>query len=425
MSVVIPVKNVARWLPEALDSVLGQRGVKTQIIVVDNGSTDDSFTIAQAYADKHSAIEVVSHPHGGTGGARNAGVARARGELLTFADPDDIVLPGAWKAMSKSLRKSGSDFVVGHFERLHPDLTRSSLGWADRVHARARTAAALAELPEIIGDVFVWNKMFRTAFWRSAGIVFPENTRYQDQGPITEAFLRASAFDVLPRTVYLWRLRSDASSVTQRRGDLDNLHDRDRTKRAAWEVVRTLGAPTVIDTFSKRVMPGDMHHYFAAIPGCSDDYWSVLRSMVCDLWGGGFAQTDVLPVQRLLGWLVEQDRRDDAATLADYLTGGNRPLPVTATASGEGLRLDVSALLGADVPDEPALVRPTEWGWQAVADQVDRGTASLRVRGTVRIARAEWEEPFDTVIDPSTPTLTCSVPTRTGPARLTGPVELG
>ena len=65
----------------------------------------------------------------------------------------------------------------------------------------ARQGKSFSALPEIVGDVFVWNKMFRTSFWKDNSLLFPENTRYQDQPVITEAFLRAKAFDVDRKSV--------------------------------------------------------------------------------------------------------------------------------------------------------------------------------------------------------------------------------
>ncbi len=420
LSVVIPVRNVATWINEALDSVLAQTGVDLEVIAVDNGSTDNSAALISAYQDPR--VHLITHPAGGTGGARNVGVQAATGEYLTFVDPDDIVIQGAWQAMLNSLTRSGSDFVVGHFERLHPDGSHSDLAWAKRVHHEHRTAIDISALPEIVGDVFVWNKMFRTSFWKDNSLLFPENTRYQDQPVITEAFLRAKAFDVLPQTVYLWRVREDKSSVTQRRDDVANLHDRVTTKANTWAIVQQLGSPAVIDLFHRRVMAGDLHHYFAAIPGCSDAYWDLLTSMVRDLWGdSGFASTQTLPVQRLIGWLVGQGRRSDATSVAAYVGRNEPPLPVSATSDGTGLALLTDRVCADEVPETVRRLRPHEWGWRVQRAKSGRQWRARTVTGEVHVGRLGATAPFE--VDAKSTSITVGVPTLTGTATLTGPLQ--
>ena len=101
-----------------------------------------------------------------------------------------------------------------------------------RLHHPAATRATAAEHPEILGDVFAWNKLFRRTFWESAGLAWPEGIRYEDQPTTTRAYL-AGRFDVLPDVVYHWRIRDDGSSITQQRASVDDLRDRLETKRMA------------------------------------------------------------------------------------------------------------------------------------------------------------------------------------------------
>lgn len=86
VSVIIPVYNAAPWLAETLESVLGQSAPPRQIIVVDDGSTDDSAAIARRYLPR---IVLVQQPNAGCAHARNRGVALATSEYLAFLDADD------------------------------------------------------------------------------------------------------------------------------------------------------------------------------------------------------------------------------------------------------------------------------------------------------------------------------------------------
>ncbi len=93
ISVLINNYNYANYLPQALDSVLAQTVAATEIIVVDDGSTDDSRAVISSYAARHSTILPVLKPNGGQGSAYNAGVAKASGDILCFLDSDDTWFP--------------------------------------------------------------------------------------------------------------------------------------------------------------------------------------------------------------------------------------------------------------------------------------------------------------------------------------------
>jgi glycosyltransferase involved in cell wall biosynthesis len=89
VSVIVPVHDGERYLKEALDSVLAQDYRPVEVIVVDDGSTDRSAEIARSVP----GVTVISQDQGGPSAARNAGIARARGEFVAFLDADDLMLP--------------------------------------------------------------------------------------------------------------------------------------------------------------------------------------------------------------------------------------------------------------------------------------------------------------------------------------------
>jgi hypothetical protein len=94
ISVIIPTFNRAELIREALDSVLNQdiRGYDTEVIVVDDASTDGTREVVATFAQRHD-VRYISQPHGGAGAARNRGIAQARGRWIAFLDSDDRWLP--------------------------------------------------------------------------------------------------------------------------------------------------------------------------------------------------------------------------------------------------------------------------------------------------------------------------------------------
>ena len=98
LSVVIPVYNAERTLPEALDSLLGQSLAETEVICVDDGSTDSSVEIIRKYAGRDERVRLLQQENQFAGAARNTGMEAARGEFLFFLDADDYVLDYALEA---------------------------------------------------------------------------------------------------------------------------------------------------------------------------------------------------------------------------------------------------------------------------------------------------------------------------------------
>src|SRR3954451_16318756 len=333
LSVVVPAYDVAAYLPACLDSVLAQSAslgrVSLEVVVVDDGSPDESGSIADAYAARDPRVRVVHTANQGLGAARNEGLRHATGDLLAFADSDDVVPPGAYAALLRQLTRTGADFVTGSVARLEGSPDGEQLvepPWMRRLH-RQRMDVVIDDLPEILGDVFAWNKLFRSDFWRATGLSWPEGVRYEDQPTTTLAYLRARRFGIVPEVVYHWRIRSEGSSITQQRSSLADLRDRWTTKLSSLRAVEEYGAPKVTRIFRDRVLAGDLHRYFAEIPGCDDEWWELLRSGILAIWGSrSLTHTGLPPADRLVGCLVEQGRRENAAAVVTYARGLGRPL---------------------------------------------------------------------------------------------------
>jgi CDP-glycerol glycerophosphotransferase len=329
LSVVVPAYQVVDYLAACLDSVLAQTWDPLEVVVVDDGSTDGTGEVADRVARRDDRVRVVHQANAGLGAARNTGVAHCTGTYLAFADSDDLVVPGAYAAMVASLERTGSDLAVGAVERLRGEERFMTPLMAEN-HRTGGASVTLEERPLLLADVFAWNKVYRRSFWDRHGLTFPTDVRYEDQPALTRALVAADAIDVLTDPVYLWRVRDDGSSISQQRGDLRDLSDRLLTKR--WSTATVTGAcsAATCDVWFRRVLPIDMWEYFRAVPGCSPEFWDLLRDGVREFWHAGsvpFEQTSLPLRQRLMGWLVAQDRRHDLETLLAHLDTHPGPLP--------------------------------------------------------------------------------------------------
>ena len=114
VSVIIPIYNSGKYLREAIDSVFTQEHRPLEVVVVDDGSSDDGPEIASSYAPH---VRVISIPHRGHPGARNAGVAASTGDFLAFLDADDLWTPHKLKLQIEAFARNPSlDLVFGHMQ---------------------------------------------------------------------------------------------------------------------------------------------------------------------------------------------------------------------------------------------------------------------------------------------------------------------
>ncbi len=389
LSVVVPMYQVEAYLEECLDSVIAQRYDNLEVVLVDDGSTDGTFEIARRYVERDPRFRMVRQPNAGLGAARNTGLAECTGDLVAFVDSDDSLPAGAYRKMVRTLVESGSDFVVGAHYREEAGSTLVQRPWVKQLHATRRLGVTVDEVPTVLANVFAWTKVFRRDFVERIGLRFPEGVRYEDQVPITRAYLQARAFDIIPATVYYWRQRDDGSSITQQKGQASDLHDRLRTKREIAGLLPELASPEVTRHWYAKVFRIDLMPYFRAAARADDEYWRVLAEDVAALHDAAPADVwdDVELRYRLAALLAVRGDRGALARLLDYehLRASNFPVRCEGkelyadldflAEEGVALPPDLLRLREVDLPVRPLL---QELDWRSDGVLSLRGLAFLR-----------------------------------------------
>ena len=225
LSVIVPAFNAGDFIDRCLKSILNQNGVSLEVIVVDDGSTDDTVEKAEKHSHSAQPVTVLTGTNEGPARARNRGIDAARGKYITFADADDEVLPGAYATLVDSLERTGSDIATGAYVRIG-STGRSRPKLTARVHARQRLAVRLDDMPELLEEPVLWNKVYRHDFWKRHVGEMWGFSNYEDQEPVYRALVGAAAIDVLTNDVYAWRLADGRDTRSKRKSELSDLQSK-------------------------------------------------------------------------------------------------------------------------------------------------------------------------------------------------------
>ncbi|MFJ9755409.1 CDP-glycerol glycerophosphotransferase family protein [Streptomyces sp. NPDC101149] len=225
-SIIVPVFKVQGFLRECLDSVLGQSYADFEVVAVDDRSPDGCGAILDEYAERDPRMRVLHLPENvGLGRARNAGMPHATGDYLLFLDSDDILTPGALRAIADRLEETRDpDVLVFDYARSYwwGGTRRNALA---RVLADAAGTFTAAERPEILDLLMVvWNKTYRRDYVTDHGFSFPPGY-YEDTPWTFPALLSAGRIAALDRICLLYRQRRQGNILSTTSRKHFDIHD--------------------------------------------------------------------------------------------------------------------------------------------------------------------------------------------------------
>ena len=214
LSIVVPVYNVAEYLPRCVDSLLAQQLDDCEIILVDDGSTDGLCdAICDRYAAAHPGLVTALHKsNGGLGDARHFGLQAAHGEYVLFVDSDDYLDPTAVKTLMPYIRQD-YDVVIFGF-RVDTD---GQIGPPQLDDLPMETPLTLSETPMLLmAAPSAWNKVWRRSLFTQHDIRYPARVWYEDLSTTGKLFACASSLVAIPVPLYYYVVRE--GSITRNRG---------------------------------------------------------------------------------------------------------------------------------------------------------------------------------------------------------------
>lgn len=215
VSIVIPVFNTAIYLKQCLNSVLAQILPDIEIICVDNGSSDGSLAILKQFESEHNNIVVLEHPEGRQAGARNAGMAIARGEYIGFVDSDDYVSPLMFQRLYTAAKDNNADISVCNISTVEKDgkILKAMLPGH---FLSPDYALHIGQNVGLLRNTTICNKLYASNFIQEYGLRFPEGLYYEDVYFVIVAYLHAGLIATVPEQLYFYRKNRENSTTTDR-----------------------------------------------------------------------------------------------------------------------------------------------------------------------------------------------------------------
>ncbi|MFF5634847.1 CDP-glycerol glycerophosphotransferase family protein [Streptomyces sp. NPDC012825] len=333
LSVIVPIYNVAQYLPACLNSLAVQTFQDLEVIMVDDGSTDESHEIAAEFAARDARFRLIRKENAGLGAARNTGLESLapESEFLAFVDSDDMIPPDAYRLMISSLDETGSSFATGNVEHIN-----STRIWQSPMHRflsrGAVKATHVSRKRALLTDRIACNKVFRRDFWETHSLRFPEGVLYEDTPVIVPAQYLAESVDIISQATYYWRLREGEASpsITQRRTEPKAARDR---ASAVESVSRFLAerkdpvADSLKREYDRTVLTGDLRIFLNVLPDGDEEY----RTEFLRVANKYLDQVDLksvreLPTNLRVKWLLV--RKHAMAELLDFIEAERLGEPV-------------------------------------------------------------------------------------------------
>lgn len=220
ISIIIPVYNSTLYLKQCVESILAQTYHNLEILLVDDGSTDDSPKICDEYATKDSRIITIHKQNGGTSDARNVGLEKASGDYITFMDNDDYWSnPEALNDIVKIIDETQPD-VVMHTNMVYwqdKEKTVNPPSFDRRLVSGKKREDAVGNLIKSgMLTVTVWTKLVKTSLIREHDLYFKKGIRNEDTDWIARMLIYAERFEWYDKPFYMYRKGHETAQTSQK-----------------------------------------------------------------------------------------------------------------------------------------------------------------------------------------------------------------
>lgn len=224
MSIIVPVYKVEKYLEQCVESIMAQTYGNWELILVDDGSPDQSGRIADRYASLDSRIQVIHKENGGLSDARNAGLEAVTGDYITLVDSDDYIHPQMLELMLQAAGDGEEDVVICGYEMVYegqtPKTQKFELQGVERIDGREIQQVYFKQSDQRLMYTVAWGKLYRRSCFDT--IRYPKGKLHEDEHVTFQILYEASriVYVELPMYYYLSRESSIMGDFAAKRFDI-------------------------------------------------------------------------------------------------------------------------------------------------------------------------------------------------------------
>lgn len=222
ISVIVPVYNVEKYLKRCVDSIICQTYENIEIILVDDGSTDNCGNICDQYQKEHNNIRVIHQENSGLSAARNTGIQVANGAYIGFVDSDDFIDENMYKKLYDTLCMTKAQIAIGGIQNYYSGKIEKNISFDGQIKVYdSKQAIYFLLVNEENITAHAVTKLYSREIFEH--IEFPVGKLYEDVATVVKFFMEADKIAVVNTGVYYYWHRSDSiveTSFSKRDMDL-------------------------------------------------------------------------------------------------------------------------------------------------------------------------------------------------------------
>ena len=217
LSIIIPVYNAEKFLDKCIKSAQNQTLQDFELILVNDGSLDNSLKICEKYSQNDSRIIVFNQENSGQSKARNVGVENAKGEYVAFLDSDDWVDRDYYEKLVTACEMNDAEVSCGSILRVRKNYQKYRIKYTEeKIYTKPQEKIDVAHVPDMC---YVWNKVYRKEFLDRINLKFVEGMFFEDVDFVTRAVYFSNRMVTVPDTYYHYWTNWNSTVKTMKLSD--------------------------------------------------------------------------------------------------------------------------------------------------------------------------------------------------------------
>lgn len=220
ISIIIPMYNAEKYIKRCLESIFEQTYKNIEIVIVDDGSTDNSYNICKKYEQQNKKIKLFHKKNNGVSSARNYGLKKCTGKYLCFVDSDDYIEKYYIQQLYKAIKDNNTKISQCAINIVDDNLKKiNNKGYSHSFITNGKKLIIDTFNNEEIGNIVLWNKMYERSLFNN--IQFPNGKNYEDEFITYKILYKENRISIIPDKLYNYR--KHINSITNSKYTLKNL----------------------------------------------------------------------------------------------------------------------------------------------------------------------------------------------------------